>query len=158
MHHTCSLKFHVECARRSNYYLEVAKTEGPLNSGGAGGGVQNRDEKRLFCESHRPLKLIRDIEERKKFMNDEIVVYSNVVKKCTDIIERNRTQLRSMRSIHNSNLNDKKWKKQDKKILLSKVKEVFLEYPKLKITLTKINENQMKASQKKRERKEEKKK
>lgn len=90
VNHDCPLKFHVECARRSNYYLEVVKSEGPVSSGGAGGGVQNRDEKRLFCESHRPLKLIRDIEEKKKFMVDEIVTYANVVKKCTDIIERNR--------------------------------------------------------------------
>lgn len=91
-------------------------------------------------------------------MVDEIVTYANVVKKCTDIIERNRNQLRSQKSINASNLNDRKWKKQDKKILLSKVKEVFLEYPKLRIVLTPVDPMQVKVNKKKRDRKEEKKK
>lgn len=46
--------------------------------------------KRVFCERHRPLKLIRDIEEKKKQMMEDIVNFCNSVKKAIDALEKNR--------------------------------------------------------------------
>jgi hypothetical protein len=44
----------------------------------------------VFCERHRPLKLIRDIEEKKKQMMEDIVNFCNSVKKALDALEKNR--------------------------------------------------------------------
>jgi hypothetical protein len=49
----CQISFHVECARRSNYCLEIEK--------------RDRDREKIhkmFCEKHRPLKIVKEIEER----------------------------------------------------------------------------------------------
>ena len=47
----CSISFHVECARRANYYMEIEK--------------RDRDKvHKLFCEKHRPLKVVKEMEEK----------------------------------------------------------------------------------------------
>jgi hypothetical protein len=51
----CQISFHVECARRSNYCMEIEKRD------------RDRDKiHRMFCEKHRPLKIVKEIEERDK--------------------------------------------------------------------------------------------
>ena len=47
----CTISFHVECARRNNYCMEIERRE--------------RDKSyRMFCEKHRPLKIVKEIEDR----------------------------------------------------------------------------------------------
>lgn len=45
----CQIQFHVECAKRDNYCMEIEKKAGTSNK-----------EKiyKIFCESHRPFKII----------------------------------------------------------------------------------------------------
>ncbi len=55
----CTISFHVECARRANYCMEIERRE--------------RDKAhKLFCEKHRPLKIVKEMEERDKLTSDEI--------------------------------------------------------------------------------------
>lgn len=50
----CQIYFHVECAKRANYCMEVDKK----------GGKNNRDKVyKIYCESHRPFKIIQEINE-----------------------------------------------------------------------------------------------
>jgi len=52
----CQHFFHVECARRANYCLEIEKK----------GGIANVNSKekvfKVYCQSHRPFKIISEIE------------------------------------------------------------------------------------------------
>ena len=45
------ISFHIECARRANYFLEVERVDRERNY-------------RVFCEKHRPLKIVREMEEK----------------------------------------------------------------------------------------------
>jgi hypothetical protein len=58
----CDIYFHVECAKRANYCMEVEKRN-----------VKSRGEKvyKIFCESHRPFKIIQEIyDSNKKAVED----------------------------------------------------------------------------------------
>ena len=46
-HAQCQITFHVECARRSNYFMEVER-------------VDRDREYKIFCEKHRPLKIVKE--------------------------------------------------------------------------------------------------
>lgn len=52
--HDCKIYFHVECAKRATYCMEIERKTGP-----------NSREKvyKIFCESHRPFKIIKEINE-----------------------------------------------------------------------------------------------
>jgi hypothetical protein len=45
------ISFHIECARRANYFMEIEK-------------VEKERIHRIFCEKHRPLKIVKEQEER----------------------------------------------------------------------------------------------
>jgi len=49
----CDIFFHVECAKRANYCMEIDRK------------CKNQKEKvfKIFCESHRPFKIIQEINE-----------------------------------------------------------------------------------------------
>lgn len=53
----CQIYFHVECAKRANYCMEIERKNGIGSSG---------REKifKIFCESHRPFKIIAEINEQ----------------------------------------------------------------------------------------------
>jgi hypothetical protein len=73
----------VECARRANYCMEIEK--------------KDRDKvHRMFCEKHRPLKIVKEMEEKDKQTVDEIQRFCKIIEKCMDIDRRAR--LRSLAS------------------------------------------------------------
>lgn len=58
-HSRCMISFHIECARRANYFLEVERVDRERNY-------------RVFCEKHRPLKIVREMEEKDKQTLEEV--------------------------------------------------------------------------------------
>lgn len=49
----CTIAFHIECARRANYCMEIEKKD------------KDREKVyKVFCEKHRPLKIVKEMEER----------------------------------------------------------------------------------------------
>lgn len=65
------ISFHIECARRANYFLEVER-------------VDRQNNYRVFCEKHRPLKIVREMEEKDKQTLDEVQKFSKVIDRCLD--------------------------------------------------------------------------
>jgi len=55
----CTISFHVECARREGYFMEIEK--------------RDKDKTfRMFCEKHRPLKIVKEMEDKDRQTVDEI--------------------------------------------------------------------------------------
>lgn len=68
----CMISFHVECAKRARYFMEVEK--------------RGKDKTyRLFCEKHRPLKIVKEMEEKDKQTLDEIHQFCKTIEKGLDI-------------------------------------------------------------------------
>ena len=55
-HSRCKISFHVECARRENYFMEMERD--PLG--------RAPPTFTIFCEKHRPRKQIKELEEENK--------------------------------------------------------------------------------------------
>ena len=80
----CKISFHVECARRSNYFLEVERLE-------------NRGRNfRSFCEKHRPLKMVKELEERDRQAHEEVYKFAKVIDRCLEV--QNRLDAKSLKS------------------------------------------------------------
>jgi PHD-like zinc-binding domain len=70
----CQIAFHIECARRANYCMEIERKTDTLpkdasnNNGSSnlkGDARQSVDKTyKIFCEKHRPLKIVKEMEER----------------------------------------------------------------------------------------------
>lgn len=69
------ISFHIECARRANYYLEVER-------------VDRERHCRVFCEKHRPLKIVKEMEEKDRQTLDEVHKFCKVIDKCMDVSAR----------------------------------------------------------------------
>jgi bromodomain and PHD finger-containing protein 1 len=73
----CNIAFHVECARRASYFMEIEKKEG------------SRDKTyKIFCEKHRPLKIVKEIAERDRQTIEEIQKFCKIIDKCMEIEAR----------------------------------------------------------------------
>lgn len=66
------ISFHIECARRANYFMEVER-------------VDRERSYRIFCEKHRPLKIVKEQEERDRQAVDEVFKFARVVEKSLEI-------------------------------------------------------------------------
>mmetsp|Transcript_12803 Transcript_12803/g.19822 ORF Transcript_12803/g.19822 Transcript_12803/m.19822 type:complete len:249 (+) Transcript_12803:2743-3489(+) len=73
----CSIQFHVECAKRAGYCMEIERVE-KKNHG--------KKEKlfKIFCESHRPFKIITEINEQNDKEIDSILKFAKTIEKCCD--------------------------------------------------------------------------
>ena len=75
----------MECARRSNYFMEVDR-------------VDRERVFRVFCEKHRPLKIVKELEEKDRQTLDEINKFTKVIERCCEISSRvNAKKLRVKR-------------------------------------------------------------
>lgn len=43
---------------------------------------------KVFCEKHRPLKIVKELEERDRQTTDEVCKFSKILDKCVEINER----------------------------------------------------------------------
>ncbi len=156
----CTIAFHVECARRSNYCMEIERKE--------------RDKiYRMFCEKHRPLKIVKEIEERDRQTIEEIQKFCKIIDKCMEIDHRyqmkprkHHDQLKEKESLNKNfsskNTNGslkksnqkekisrkenfknvekaKKWREKDKKMLFERVKEKYLLFRKMRINVIRVD-------------------
>jgi len=69
------ISFHVECARRANYFMEVDR-------------VERERFYRIFCEKHRPLKIVKELEEKDRQTVEEVLKFGKVIDKCMEIQHR----------------------------------------------------------------------
>ena len=70
------ISFHIECARRANYFMEIEK------------GQDKDQQYKIFCEKHRPFKIVKELEERDRQTVDEVLKFAKVISKCTEISQR----------------------------------------------------------------------
>ena len=92
----CQIAFHLECARRANYCMEIEKRgDNSLTTLPATGSIPKpndpvRDNKlyRVFCEKHRPLKIVKEMEERDQATIEEIQRFCKILDRCMEIDER----------------------------------------------------------------------
>lgn len=68
----CQISFHVECARRANYCMELEKRE-------------KEKSYKMFCEKHKPLMIVKEMEERDRQTFEEIQKFCKIIEKCMDI-------------------------------------------------------------------------
>jgi len=73
------ISFHIECARRANYFLEVER-------------VDRERQFRVFCEKHRPLKIVKELEEEDRQISDEVTKFGKIIDKCVEIQARFQTK------------------------------------------------------------------
>lgn len=162
----CQIYFHVECAKRANYCMEIDKKNN-----------KNQKEKvfKIFCESHRPFKIIQEINDQNTKEVEDIQKFMKTIEKCYDIYkkwmlkpkkqlsktERNK-MVRQALQFRKSELvlikksqqkqgrprkerredelkKKKKWKEKDKRILLERVKEKYLQIKKMRFNIQKID-------------------
>jgi hypothetical protein len=66
------ISFHIECARRGNYFMEIER-------------VDRERFYRIFCEKHRPLKIVKEQEERDTQAIEEVYKFAKMLEKCIEI-------------------------------------------------------------------------
>jgi hypothetical protein len=71
----CKISFHVECARRENYFMEMERDP-------AGRAPPTFT---IFCEKHRPRKQIKELEEENKKKVDEVFKFGKMLDKWQDV-------------------------------------------------------------------------
>lgn len=73
----CQVWFHVECAKRANYCMEIER-KGP--------NCSNRERIfKIFCESHRPFKILQVINEQNQKEIDDIQKFSKTIEKSLEL-------------------------------------------------------------------------
>ncbi len=107
----CQTSFHVECARIGGLPMESA-----------GEGEEAR--KVAYCERHRPLELVKAIEQEKRQAEDEIATFCRITKKCLESGERRQAR--------------KVFGKADRKILLKRIRKVCRSFAAMSIRIRRI--------------------
>jgi len=126
---------HGEWARRAGYYLECGKESGgnenePVKSHG---NHNNHEDFKVFCERHRPFKLIKEVEEKQEAASKEVKGFWKSIKKALDIVNKIPYKSKAVW--------ERKWKEKDKKKLLDKVRDRFFLLRKLKLNIIRIDPN-----------------
>jgi hypothetical protein len=145
---------HGECARRAGYYLETGKVDNGCNSNDDNDNdnqsqsnkvlksakskpkipnISQRDKSlfKIFCEGHRPFKLIKQIKEKHDSNSQELEKFCKIMKRALDTISRIPYKFKA--------IIEKKWKEKDKKTLLDRVRDRFFQLKKLRINVIKID-------------------
>lgn len=65
----CPAAFHVECARTAGLFMETVEEDGEF-------------KRATYCERHRPLELVRRIEEARRRGQDEVATFCRITRKC----------------------------------------------------------------------------
>lgn len=100
----------------------------------------------MFCEKHRPLKIVKEMEEKDRQTIEEIQRFCKIIDKCIEIDQRSRIKQKSDKDQNKSNVNkndsstkQKKWREKDKKILFERVKDKYLMFRKLRVNLIRVD-------------------
>lgn len=78
----CDIQFHVECAKRANYCMEIERK--------AQGATSRTKERifKIFCESHRPFKIIQEIKDQQKRAIEDIHKFARTIGRCYHVFKR----------------------------------------------------------------------
>lgn len=72
----CNIYFHVECAKRASYCMEIEKKQ----------GTSNRERSfKIFCESHRPFKIIQEINNQNQKEVEDIQKFTKTIEKAMEL-------------------------------------------------------------------------
>jgi hypothetical protein len=71
----CKISFHVECARRENYFMEMERDP----------TARTPAVYTIFCEKHRPRKQIKELEEENRKKVEEVCKFSRMLDKWQEI-------------------------------------------------------------------------
>lgn len=154
----CDIWMHGEWARRAGYYMECGKMDNAPNnendisndavSNAPSTGKKNARSGRskhktvplvqknknllkIFCERHRPFKLIKEIKDKQESAFEELQKFCKTMRKAVDVMSRVPYKCKAVV--------EKKWKEKDKKTLLDKVRDHFFLLRKLRINLVKVD-------------------
>jgi len=111
----------------------------------------------IFCEKHRPLKIVKEMQERDQKIIEEISQFCRTIDKCLEIEQRNalKASLKDPRigkknHMQSAGSNQKKWREKDKKYLFDQVKYYFLQMRKMRLGVIKVcNKKRQKKERKK---------
>lgn len=99
---------------------------------------------KIFCEKHRPLKIVKEMQERDQKITEEIYTFCRTIEKCMEIDKRvsYRNSLKEPKVFKKEQKNVvtvKKWREKDKKTLFEQVKYYFLMMRKLRLNCLKLH-------------------
>lgn len=92
---------------------------------------RDRSQYKIFCEGHRPFKLITEIKEKNESNNEDLIKFCKSMKKAVDVMARIPYRCKSV--VH------RKWKEKDKRTLLDRVRERFILVRKLRINVIRVD-------------------
>ena len=79
---------------------------------------------KIFCEKHRPLKIVKEMQERDTKILEEIFTFCRTIEKCQEIDKRvlarnsHKEPKASKKEEKKHEVQAKKWKEKDKKMLM----------------------------------------
>jgi len=88
---------HVECARWANFYLDIDREISNHDDLDKDDNFEWKQkwleyrtnfERKVFCEPHRPFKLIQEINEKRNIQLQEIIEFYKVLQKCLVTMKR----------------------------------------------------------------------
>ena len=126
----CQVAFHVECARLAGFAMETIITDEDTMHV-------------IYCEKHRPLKLRKNIEEDKKQVEEEIMNFCKLTRKC---LKKSTTCGVNEKKRPKSSTN-RTFTKQDKKTLVLRIKKACRKYASLVIKIANPSEGSYKLIQ-----------
>lgn len=148
---------HGECACRAGYYMECGKVENSGNNNEDGSqdtisqskstankGVKSKRKKatvcakdkqamKIFCERHRPFKLIKEIKDKQQTAIEELQKFCKSMRKAVDIMSRVPYKCRTVV--------EKRWREKDKKTLIDRVRDRFFLLRRLKVNIIRVDPN-----------------
>eukprot|EP01022_Parablepharisma_sp_SALTPOND_P016808 TRINITY_DN2554_c0_g2_i2.p1 TRINITY_DN2554_c0_g2~~TRINITY_DN2554_c0_g2_i2.p1 ORF type:complete len:1044 (+),score=10.20 TRINITY_DN2554_c0_g2_i2:687-3818(+) len=112
---TCSAVFHAECGRLAGLYMEVTV-------------CRSQDAAyKIYCKKHRPLNLMKGVEQGQKRAMDEILNFCRVIEKCYGI----------QAEPHKRKRRERPFTKADRSRLIKRIRQVCKQSSELTILLEK---------------------
>lgn len=99
---------------------------------------------KIFCEKHRPLKIVKEIQERDTKILEEIFTFCKTIEKCQEIEKRvsaknsHKEPKVTKKEEKRHEIHPKKWKEKDKKQLYEQVRLHFVRMRRLRLNCIKV--------------------
>jgi len=94
----------------------------------------------IFCEKHRPLKIVKELEDRDRQTLEEIQNFCKVIEKCQEIEARSALKEQNKEKASPERApKQAKWKEKDRKQLVERVRDVYLKLRKLKVIVAYVD-------------------
>ena len=120
---TCNSAFHIECARLAGLFMEYVAKAGEVVY-------------KVYCEKHRPLRLLRGMEQAQKKSIDEILNFCKIIEKCNSLQGKLETTTKSIKKKRR----EKVFAKPDRSKLIKRVQQICKQMASLSILLEREND------------------